>query len=71
MIADHVEVPIEVPVEENHPRERVYGQRGQELPPAARPKSGKLPRTGAPQGRSRRSGAPTEIKKFSRQVRRR
>ena len=28
MIADHVEVPIEVPVEENHPREQVYGQRG-------------------------------------------
>ena len=71
MIADHVEVPICVPVEENHPRARVYGQRGQELPPAARPKSGKLPRTGPPEGRSRRSGAPAEIKKFSRQVRRR
>ena len=64
MIADHVEVPIEVPVEENHPRERVYGQRGQELPPAARPKSGKLPRTGPPP-RSvpaiRRAGGNQEI----------
>ena len=71
MIADHVEVPIEVPVEENDPRERVYGQRGQELPAAARPKSGKVPRMGTPQGRSRGGGAPAEIRKFSRQVRRR
>ena len=71
MIADHVEVPICVPVEENHPRARVYGQRGQELPAAARPKSGKLPRTGPPQGRPRGGGPPAEIRKFSRQVRRR
>ena len=74
LIGDHVEVPIieeKGELQDSQTRPRVYGQRGQELPAAARPKSGKVPRMGTPQGRPRGRGTPAEIKKFSRQVRRR
>ena len=74
LIGDHVEVPIieeKGELQDSQTRPRGYGQRGQELPAAARPKSGKVPRMGTPQARSRGGGTPAEIRKFSRQVRRR
>ena len=74
LIGDHVEVPIieeKGELQDSQTRPRVYGQRGQELPAAARPKSGKVPRMGTPQGRPRGRGTRAEIRKFSRQVRRR
>ena len=74
LIGDHVEVPIieeKGELQDSQTRPRVYGQRGQELPAAARPKSGKVPRMGTPQGRPRGRGTPAGIKTFSRQVRRR
>ena len=71
---DHVEVPIieeKGELQDSQTRPRGYGQRGPELPAAARPKSGKVPRMGTPQGRPRGRGTRAEIRKFSRQVRRR
>ena len=52
LIGDHVEVPIieeKGELQDSQTRPRGYGQRGQELPAAARPKSGKVPRMGTPQ----------------------